>query len=352
MASLIKQHGLYYLQFYSDTRNPKRKRVPLKVRLKRDAERIRRKLEVDYVLGTFDPWHDDPLRYDGPVLGPESLKDAASAFYAAKAHLAERTQSEYRKVIDRFVACVGVAGCVSKVDASDIERWLDTTEANDVTRLNYTRHLKVFFRWCRSEGLTDSIATDGVRLRKVPRKFERFLSSEEVSAIATAARNNGKDWLADLVVFAVHTGLRRSELVHLCWEHLDLEGRVLTVTNTTTFTTKSGAERKVPLSATALSVLLGRRRATGYVFTHSAGRIAPDYLSASFKTYARKAGIEDVRLHHLRHTACSWLAQQGVPVEAIRRFAGHCSIVVTERYMHLAEDVYARQIVAALKAAV
>lgn len=348
MASLIQQHGRYYLQFYSKDRSPKRKRVALHVRVKRDAEKIRRKLEADYATGKFDPWTDDPLTYDRVVLKPERLEDAAGAFYAAKKHLAERTQQEYRKIVSRFVDFVGAEAMVSTVRAADVQRWLDSTDAGNVTRHNYTRHLKVFFRWAKKEGLTDTVATDSVKLPKVPKKFTRFLTPAEVEAIAEAAESEGLDWLAHVVPFAAHTGLRRSELVNLQWQHVDLGNRMLTVSNTDTFTTKSGEERKVPLSDTAVDVLEGRREATGYVFTHSRGQIGPDYLSAAFKRCAIAAGIEDVHLHHLRHTACSWLAERGVPVEAIRRFAGHSTIAVTEKYMAVAEDVYARQVSAAL----
>ena len=171
------------------------------------------------------------------------------------------------------------------------------------------------------------MATDGVRLRRVPTKFPRFLTEDEVDRIVTAIRSEAKSahWLADLVVFAVHTGLRRAELVNLEWGAVDLAGNVLTVASTETFTTKSGDERRVPLSATARAVLICRLAGSGgaeYVFTCERGRISPDYLSQAFKRYARLAGVGDCHLHHLRHTACSWLAMRGVPVEVIRRFAG------------------------------
>lgn len=182
MASLIQQHGKYYLQFYSQDRRPKQKRVALRVSVKRDAEKVRRKLEADYSAGKFDPWTDEPLTYDRVVLKPEMASDAAEAFYVAKDHLAERTQEEYRKIVSRFVEFVGPGTQVSSITAGDVQRWLDSTNAADVTRHNYTRHLEVFCRWAKKEGLTDRVATDNVRLRKVPLKFERFLTTEEVEA--------------------------------------------------------------------------------------------------------------------------------------------------------------------------
>ena len=61
--------------------------------------------------------------------------------------------------------------------------WLDSTDAGDVTRRNYVRHLKAFLRWCWKKGASDTVATDGVALRKTPRKFVRFLTPDEVNRI-------------------------------------------------------------------------------------------------------------------------------------------------------------------------
>ena len=352
MASLVRQHDRFYLQFYSADRSPQRRRVPLHVTVKRDAESVRRKLERDYSLGTFDPWTDDPLTYDQVVSKPERMGEARDAFLDAKRHKAARTVEEYGKTLDRFTAHVGASTLVSNVTTKNVEAWLDSTDAGNVTRHGYVRTLKVFLRWARKKGLTSTVATDGVRLRRLPRKHPRFLTQKEVDRIVTAVREEARTahWLADLIPFACHTGLRRSELVNLTWNAVDLDRRTLTVENTETFETKSGADRTVPLSDTAVSIL--ERLATdadeGYVWTHSDGQIDPDYLSKAFKRYARKAGLDDVHLHHTRHTACSWLAQRGVPIDAIRQFAGHSTVTVTEKYMHLSDDVYARQITSAL----
>ena len=64
MATLVKQHSRYSLQFYDPARTPMRKRVALLTTQKRTAESLQRKLEHDYALGRFDPWHDDPFTYD------------------------------------------------------------------------------------------------------------------------------------------------------------------------------------------------------------------------------------------------------------------------------------------------
>ena len=353
MPSLICQSGRFSLDFFDSARSPKRKRVPLRVRVKRDAETVRRKLERDYSLGLFNPWRGDPRSYDQPEPAkPETLDEALLAFLETKEQMAPRTYGEYEQQIGRFVAFVGGRSLVRDVTAKNVEAWLDSTSAGDVTRRTYTRTLKVFCRWAVKEGVAETVATDGVRLRRVPTKFPRFLSQSEVDRIVAAVQE-GPDahaWLADLIVFAVHTGLRRGEIVNLEWDAVDLDARLVTVTNTDTFTTKNGKDRRVPLSDTAVSVLerIASGASTPYVFATSTGRLTGDYASHAFLRYARAAGIHDAHFHHLRHTACSWLAQRGVPTEAIRRFAGHSSITVTEKYTHVGDDLYSAAIQKAL----
>lgn len=352
--ALIKQRGWFYLDFNDRARKPPRRRVPLGVRNARDAERIRTKLERDYALGIFDPWTDDPRTYSQVVLKPERMGEAVAAFCDAKSHKAPRTVLDYRKDLTRFAAFVGETTLVSSLTAAHVEAWLASTRAGDVTRRSYTRRIKTFSRWAVKEGLSTCVITDDVRLRRVPNKFPRFMTPEEVDRIVTAVRTQARPghWLADLVLVAVHTGLRRGELVNLRWSAVDLPRRVLTVACSDHFTTKSGADRKVPLSETAASVLSRLdcdRGESPFVFNSASGQLAPDLASQTFKKYARLAGIEDVHLHHTRHTACSWLAQRGVPVEAIRRFAGHSSITVTERYCHVGEDYYAAAILQAFR---
>ena len=110
MPSLVCQSGLYSLEFYSADRSPKKKRVPLRVRVRRDAETIRRKLERDASLGLFDAWEDDPRTYDAPPKPkPERLADARAAFLATKTHMTPRTFGEYEQITARFVAFAGPA---------------------------------------------------------------------------------------------------------------------------------------------------------------------------------------------------------------------------------------------------
>lgn len=68
-------------------------------------------------------------------------------------------------------------------------------------------------------------------------------------------------------------------------------------------------------------------------------------MAASRDLFARRVGLsEAMNFHATRHTAASWLAQEGTSVEAIRRYMGPSTIAVTRRYMHLSPDGFAAQV--------
>jgi hypothetical protein len=84
MATLVKQHGRYYLQFYDKHRSPQRKRVALKVTRKREAKKHQRRLEDAYRDQEFDPWTDDPFTFQKKDAVPETIEEATEAFLSAK----------------------------------------------------------------------------------------------------------------------------------------------------------------------------------------------------------------------------------------------------------------------------
>lgn len=363
MASLIKVNAKYYLDFSDAARTPRRKRVALRVSTRREAEKLKTKLEYEYSVGDLDPWRAavlvPPPAPPAPVVPVMTVRLAAEAFYASRSHRTASTRRTYRDIVGRFVASLSHERPVASVTATDIEQWLDSTPAGDVSRRTYTKHLSTYFRFCVEAGVVGADVAAGVKLRRVPRTFPKALTAGEVSRLVETieAGPESVQWLRDVVVFTVNTALRRGEVVSLRWRAVDLDGAFLTVACDGTFQTKSGAERRIPLAQAALDVLRRldtKRQRDGHgaddvhVFRHTRGPLGPDYLSQRFAIWARAAGLEGTGFHGLRHTAISWLAERGVPLPVVQRFAGHADIAVTMRYVHVAPDVYADHIRAAL----
>ena len=78
-------------------------------------------------------------------------------------------------------------------------------------------------------------------------------------------------------------------------------------------------------------------QSSSMVFAHSNGDRIKD-VKRSFKTACTRVGIENFRIHDLRHTCASLAGSEGVPLEALRDLLGHSSVTVTERYAHLAPE--------------
>ncbi|SEM97034.1 tyrosine-type recombinase/integrase [Halomonas caseinilytica] len=180
------------------------------------------------------------------------------------------------------------------------------------------------------------------RMLKEPHHRERYLIRAEVGRLVTEARKlRYGDLLADFIELAVHTGCRRGELLGLEWPRVTLErGREAITLNSRH--TKSGKPRQVPLNATAAGAI--RRRAawranhapdTPWVFARQDGAQVKS-IRNGFEKAAKQAGLDDLRIHDLRHTAASWLVTDGVPLEVVKELLGHSSITMTERYAHLA----------------
>lgn len=190
-----------------------------------------------------------------------------------------------------------------------------------------------------------------------PRRFEP-LTADEARQFLTAARGHRLHALFEL---ALHTGLRKGELLGLRWEDLDFDRgaaavrRTLQRTSTgglTTLPTKTRAsERRIALPARCLQSLKHhheeqqRERHTagaewqhnGYVFTTPQGRpIDPTNLTRTFTTLLRKAGLRRIRFHDLRHSTATLLLEQGVELVVIKELLGHAHIGVTATvYAHV-----------------
>ena len=169
---------------------------------------------------------------------------------------------------------------------------------------------------------------------KLPKGRCRWLTVEEEKRLLKAAAPH----LRLLIMVALDTGGRRSELLKLNWRNVDLaNNRVLFVE------TKNGEDRSVRLTNRARAILehLGPHD-TGPVFTYQ-GKSMSD-VTTSFERARKVAGLEDVRFHDLRHTFASRLVQQGVPLYEVMQLTGHKSLVMVQRYAHLAPEFQERAI--------
>lgn len=139
------------------------------------------------------------------------------------------------------------------------------------------------------------------------------------------------------VLLGADAGLRLGEIRGVMQQ--DIARGVLTVERSIfknhVGTPKSGKSRRIPLTKRLTDSL--REGKTGFVL--SGDRHLSNTEMRTLLTRARKrAGLRPFGWHTLRHTFCSHLAMRGVPTKAIQELAGHSSVLITQRYMHLSEN--------------
>lgn len=192
-------------------------------------------------------------------------------------------------------------------------------------------------------------AAPRVRWLRAPRMPVPFLSLDESRRLVETAEPGR--W-RDMVLTALHTGIRFGELAALHWGDVDLTARRLTVRRNLslgTFTSpKNYRARHLPLTETLCEALARRSTKSGLLFPSQAGRpVLNSTASDALHRIARRAGLPRIGWHTLRHTFASHLVAAGVPLPAVQQLLGHATIAMTMRYAHLAPSTL-REAVAVL----
>ena len=170
-----------------------------------------------------------------------------------------------------------------------------------------------------------------VKLFKEPIGRVRFITPEQVQTLLRELPVHQQD----MVLFALQTGLRQSNVVKLEWSEINLEQGHMWVDAAQSKNRKPIA---VPLNREALAVLhrqLGKHPAR--VFTY-AGQPIVNANTRAWRKALKRAGIEDFRWHDLRHTWASWHRMQGTPTHELQQLGGWKTGAMVERYAHLAPD--------------
>lgn len=166
-------------------------------------------------------------------------------------------------------------------------------------------------------------------------KRDRWVRPEELPRLAQAIDAEADPYVRAAFWLYLTTGVRRGELLAGRWADVDWDRRELHIPET-----KAGRPHYVPLSEAALAVLRGLPRIDGNPFILPGRK--PDAalvnVSKPWGRIRRKAGVEDVRLHDLRRTVGSWLAQSGNSLHLIGRVLNHSNQSTTAVYARFAQD--------------
>lgn len=135
------------------------------------------------------------------------------------------------------------------------------------------------------------------------------------------------------------TGARKREVLDARWEDFDYEIRQWKIPFT-----KGGKPRYVPMSDGVLGILEAVPRVEGSSYVFPNPGTGKPYVAIHFAwdTVRKRAGLEDVRMHDLRHSFASILINSGRSLYEVQHLLGHTQVKTTERYAHLQQDTLMR----------
>jgi integrase len=190
--------------------------------------------------------------------------------------------------------------------------------------------LKRLFNLCIEWGLCEYNPAGRIKLFRVDDRRYRYLTQEEEEALLEVCT----PYLKRVVLFALHTGMRKGEILGLRWTDVDFPNSVAIVPASRA---KSKKDRCIPLNSVALGLIDELPRPIdreAYIFGNTAAG-KQENIKRYWNAALAIAGIENFHFHDLRHTYASRLVTAGVDLAVLRELLGHADFAMTLRYAHL-----------------
>jgi integrase len=280
-----------------------------------------------------DPAADKIARQAAPTMA-----DLAERFLAEHAEVKRkaRTAAEYRRLLDRIILPALAKRKVADVTRADIAKLHHANRASPYQANRLLAVLSKMFTLTERWGLRPDGSNPCRHVEKFfEKKRERMLSADELTRLGDAlAAYDGSPYAVAAVKLLVFTGARLGEVLGLKWEWVDFERGEARLPDS-----KSGA-KTLHLPPPALAVLAELPRLDGnpYVIVGAKEGAALVNLEKPWRAIRAMAGLDDVRLHDLRHAFASVAASSGMGLPIIGKMLGHTQAATTARYAHLASD--------------
>jgi len=284
----------------------------------------------------------DPARELDRIRKSPTMKQLGERFLDE--HVAMRckpsTAAEYRRSVELFINRK-----LGTRKASDIERRDIAELHHSLSHIPYQANrtlgvLSKMFNLAEVWGLRPDHSNPCLHVKKYPeRKRERFLSPKEYAALGKALREieaEGSETQSAInaVRLLMLTGCRLGEIMTLRWEYVDIKKREFRLPDS-----KTGA-KVVHFGEAVAEVLKNIKRIEGnpWVITGRKEGARLTDLQHPWRRIRAKAGLDDVRIHDLRHSYASGALALGEGLPMIGKLLGHTQVQTTARYAHLAND--------------
>jgi integrase len=164
-----------------------------------------------------------------------------------------------------------------------------------------------------------------VKKFREPNAKERILTIDEMRRLLAEASER----IRPALIIALNTGMRRNEILGLRWKDVDFVKGFIHIADS-----KSGRSRDIPMNGPVFETLHAMDRQQEFVFENPETKAQVLDVKTAFKGACRRAEINAVRFHDLRHTAASRMVEAGIDLVTVSKILGHSSIQMTMRYAH------------------
>ncbi|APG61990.1 hypothetical protein LPB140_03205 [Sphingorhabdus lutea] len=250
----------------------------------------------------------------------------------------QRSYDSTRRIIENHVIPRWGNKRLDEIKQQDVAMWLSDKRKDGLApasvekiRTMFSRSFALAMQW----NLFDHNPVKDIPRAKFNNARERYLTSEEAERLRLACECSSNPQLKHIVGLLLLTGARKSELLNAEWRHIDLEQRSWKLPMT-----KNGRGRHVPLSQPAVDIIKQLPKFDGCPYLLPNPQTLKPYvdIKKAWQEARKLAGLEDLHIHDLRHSAASFMINAGIDLYTVGKMIGHVSINSTTRYSHLAND--------------
>ncbi len=283
---------------------------------------------------------EDPLEEREKAKRGETIRNLCEAYLERHAKIHKKSWRRDERQIKQFINPAWGAHKVEAIKRRDVAALHHMIGIKRGTPYEANRTISMLskmFALAKQWGYLEESAPNPARnIQKFKEeKRDRWITVEELPRLAKAIEEEQNFYARAAIWLYLLTGLRRSELLSAKWDDVDWNRKEICIPDT-----KSGQKHYLPLSKRAHTLLefLPHVEGNPYILP---GKKEGSHLINITKPWYRirkRAGIEDVRLHDLRRTVGSWMAQDGKSLHLIGRVLNHKKESTTAIYARFGQD--------------
>lgn len=354
--------GYWKLEYYMGTGpkgKPQRKTKSIKAKNKREAEKAYHKFVAELEEKGF-------IQADN-VTFRKFIEEHWYPYHKRVNEIQSSTLRTYITYIDANIMQYFGTMRLNQISKHDIRDFFDMIMEGrkPATLQKYKNILNSIFKkavaWDKIE--QNPIRDISIKGVKNSKDIEAYTIQEIRNILSIAEKENDLQWLI-VIILALKCGLRRSEILALQWEYVDLEKKIITVTHSLTQDdndhskliikkTKTENVRKVPIPEDLVKLLHKQKIQKDkdkinsgrlwydhdhfYVISDDIGKpFQPNSISKRWRRFRRRFNIRELTFHDLRHSCATYLYHQGLDAKIISYILGHADIKTTMNiYTHI-----------------